>query len=69
MSEPGGDARRPPEPTLFEALLPVLAMFVLFLAGVIFLEFTTELLVSVLVGAAVVAGVVAVRQGKGWEDI
>lgn len=55
--------------TLLEALLPVLTMAVLFAAGLAFFELTADLLVLVLLGAAAVAGFVAVRHGAGWEDI
>ena len=44
-------------------------MLALFLLGVTFLEFTAELLVLVLLGAAAVAGAVAARHGRGWEDV
>jgi NhaC family Na+:H+ antiporter len=60
-------ARRPL--TLLEALLPVLAMLVLFVAGSAVFGSSPELLVAVLLGAAAVAGWVAARQGKGWSDI
>ena len=55
--------------TLFEALLPILAMLVLFIAGVVFLRMSAELLVAVLLGSAAVAGVIAVRHGSTWDDI
>ncbi|MFW6078492.1 MAG: Na+/H+ antiporter NhaC, partial [Gemmatimonadota bacterium] len=55
--------------TIFEAILPVLTMAVLFVAGVLFLGVGQELLVAVLLASAAVGGVVAVRQGRGWEDI
>ncbi len=55
--------------TLFEALLPILTMLVLFIAGVVFLRLSAELLVAVLLGSAAVAGVIAVRHGSTWDDI
>ncbi|MEJ2679747.1 MAG: Na+/H+ antiporter NhaC, partial [Gemmatimonadota bacterium] len=71
---PGPEPARPPEApprplTLLEALLPIATMLVLFLAGALFLGLSAELLVAVLLGAAVVAGVVAARHGAGWNDI
>jgi NhaC family Na+:H+ antiporter len=44
-------------------------MVALFAAGVLLLGLTAELLIVVLLGAAAVAGLVAVRQGAGWEEI
>ncbi len=63
------DPRRDRELTLFEALLPILAMAAMFIAGVAFIGFSSELLVAVLIGAAGVAGVVAARHGHGWEEM
>lgn len=65
----GGGGGEPPRLTLLEALLPVLAMVLLFAAGVATLGFSSELLVVVLVACAGVAGAVAVRHGAGWSDI
>jgi NhaC family Na+:H+ antiporter len=62
------DGHRTPV-SLVEALLPLATMFVLFLAGALFLEFGTDLLVVALLGAATVAGVIAVRHGWSWNDI
>lgn len=59
----------PGRPTLVEALLPLLAMLVLFAAAALLLEFSTELLVVVLLGAATVAGLVARRKGHDWDAI
>ena len=55
--------------TLFEAILPLLTMVVLFVVGVAFLEVGVELLVLVMLGSATVAGVVAKRHGRTWDDI
>lgn len=61
---------RPARPlTLAEAVLPVAAMLVLFTAGAAFLGSSAELLVAVLLGAAAVAGLVARRHGRSWDDI
>jgi NhaC family Na+:H+ antiporter len=55
--------------TLGEALAPVVTMVVLFAAGSLFVELSTELLILVLLGAAAVAGFVAMRHGASWDDI
>ncbi len=55
--------------TLFEALLPLAAMVVFFLSGALFLEPGTDLLVAAMLGAATVAGLIAVRHGWTWDDI
>ncbi len=55
--------------TLFEAILPVLTMAVLFALGVLTLGFGGELLVVVLLASAAVAGFVGARHGIGWADI
>ena len=68
-ARPDGRARASPPLTLQLALLPVLAMLVLFVAGAAFLGMSAELLVAVLLGSAAVAGVVAARQGHGWDDV
>ena len=61
---------RPPGTlSLGEALLPIGVMFALFVAGLVFLDMSAELLVAVLLGAATAAGVVAVRHGRTWDDI
>ncbi len=61
------DHRRPPG--LGAALLPLVTMAVLFLAGTFLLEIGDELLVLVLLGAATVASLVAVRAGATWRDV
>jgi NhaC family Na+:H+ antiporter len=55
--------------SLLEAVLPLATMFGLFLAGALFLELGTELIVVAMLGAATVAGVIAVRHGAKWSDI
>ncbi len=50
-------------------MLPLVAMLVLFLAGMVFLDVGAELLVLVMLGAAAVAGIVAVRHGCTFDDI
>jgi NhaC family Na+:H+ antiporter len=44
-------------------------MVLLFGAGVAILPLTAELIVVVLIGAALIAGIVAVRHGASWDDI
>lgn len=68
-NEPGRPPASPPPLTLIEALLPILTMLVLFVAGVVFLQLSAELLVAVLLGSAAVAGVIAARHGRTWDDI
>jgi NhaC family Na+:H+ antiporter len=55
--------------SLGEALLPVLAMAALFIAGAVWIGSDGEVLVVVLLSAAAVAGLVAVRHGRTWADI
>ncbi len=55
--------------SLTAALLPLVVMLVLFTAGMLFLEVGNELLVLVMLGAAAVAGAVAARVGRTWDDI
>ncbi|HEX7119881.1 MAG TPA: Na+/H+ antiporter NhaC [Longimicrobiales bacterium] len=55
--------------TLFEALLPIATMVLLFVVGTVVLGGGQELLVAVLLGAATVAGIVAARHGHSWDDI
>jgi NhaC family Na+:H+ antiporter len=55
--------------TLGEALLPVAAMLVFFIVGVFTLGTSGELLIVVLLLAAAVAGFIAHRHGKTWDDI
>ena len=55
--------------TLFEAILPIAAMFVLFVAGAAFLSVSPELLISVLLGSATVAGLIAARHGITWDEV
>ncbi len=55
--------------SLGAAVLPLLAMLVLFAVGTVFLDVGNELLILTMLGAATVAGVVAVRVGRTWDDI
>ena len=57
------------ELTLGEALAPVAAMVLLFTGGALTIGTGAELLIAVILGAAAVAGAVAVRHGRGWDDI
>ncbi len=64
------NGRRPPRSLrVGEAILPVLTMLALFAAGAFTIGTSGELLIAVLLGAATVAGVVAVRHGATWDDI
>ncbi len=62
----GSDRRRL---SLTAALLPLVAMALLFLAGSFLLEIGDELLVLVLLGAASVASAMAIRAGASWGDV
>jgi NhaC family Na+:H+ antiporter len=55
--------------TFGEALLPVVTMAVMFGAGATTLGFSGELLVVTLLCCAAVAGFIAVRHGRTWDDI
>ncbi len=57
------------EISLFEAALPLLTMLVCLVGGGMFFPIGTEMLVFVMLIAAAVAGLIAIRQGHGWEDI
>lgn len=53
----------------FESALPLLTMLVCLVGGGLFFPVGTELLVFTMFVAAGVAGVIAMRYGRGWEDI
>ena len=55
--------------SLIEAALPLIAMLVCLVVGGILLPIGTELLVSVMLIAAAVAGLIAIRHGYSWDDI
>lgn len=55
--------------TLAEALLPLLTLGALLVAAALFLELNGQILVLVILAAAVVAGIVAIRHGSTWDDI
>jgi NhaC family Na+:H+ antiporter len=55
--------------SLFEAALPLLTMLVCLVGGGMFFTMGTELLVFVMFIAAAVAGLIALRQGHGWDEI
>lgn len=55
--------------TLFEALLPLLTLGGLLVASAVVLELNGQILVLVILAAAVVAGIVAIRHGSTWDDI
>lgn len=62
-----GPARTPL--TLGEALLPIVALVALLVLGAATVGLAGELLVAVLLAAAAVAAVIAVRHGASWDDI
>jgi len=55
--------------SLIEAALPLIAMLVCLVVGGFFMPIGTELLVSVMLVAAAVSGLIAIRYGYSWEDI
>ncbi|MEM7354711.1 MAG: Na+/H+ antiporter NhaC [Acidobacteriota bacterium] len=55
--------------TLGAAILPLVTMLGLFIAGATTLDVGNELLVLVMLGAAAVASAVAARVGKTWDDV
>ena len=58
-----------PKPTIFQSFLPILALFLSLLLGAIVWGFSDALLISSLLFAAGVGGVLAYSQGKNWDDI
>ena len=59
-------ARTMRTPTMFEALIPIIAMFVFFVVGFGLYDIKVEMLV---IASAIVAGLIAVRLGHTWEEI
>lgn len=61
----------PPKPSLSlgAALLPIATMLVVLLGSIPFMTLTGDLIVIAMLCAAVVAGVIAIRQGASWDDI
>ncbi len=57
------------KPGTLESALPIFVLFTLLLAGALLWGFSDALLISALLFAAIAAGIVAARHGKGWEDI
>ena len=55
--------------SLAEAMLPLITLAGLLVISAVFLELNGEILVLVILAAAVVAGIVAVRHGSTWDDI
>ena len=51
------------------ASLPLITMIVLFALGAAFLEMNNEVLLLIMLSAAVVATMVAQRVGKSWDDV
>ncbi len=69
MTPPPSTSSHIPPLGLGLALLPVAAMVLLLLGSLAVLELTSELIVVAMLGAAVVAGIIAVRRGATWDDI
>ena len=61
------DKRRPI--SLAAAAAPLGVMLGLFIFGLTRLEMSTDLLILILLGAALVAGVIAVSRGRDWLDM
>lgn len=57
------------EPGIAESCLPILALFLALLSGVLTSGFSDALLISSLLFAALVAGAIAFRHGYGWNDV
>ena len=57
------------QPGLTEALLPLFTLGGLLILCAVFLELNGQLLVLVILAAATVAGIVALRHGSTWDDI
>ena len=55
--------------SLFEAVLPLIVMFICLLVGAFSIGMGTELLVIVMLTAAAVAGFIAKRKGASWDDV
>ncbi|MBR9991075.1 MAG: Na+/H+ antiporter NhaC [Gemmatimonadetes bacterium] len=55
--------------TVVEALLPLLVLVGLLIAGALTIGMTGEMLVAVILAAAAAAGVIAARHGVTWADI
>src|SRR5688572_9700153 len=66
MPDAGADTARL---SMVEALLPLVTLTGLLVAAAVFLELNGQLLVMVILAAAAVAGIVAVRRGASWDDI
>ena len=58
-----------PNPTIFQSVIPVLALFLCLLFGAVYWGFSDALLITSLLFAAIAAGVLAYTQGKYWDDI
>ncbi|MCB1025737.1 MAG: Na+/H+ antiporter NhaC, partial [Acidobacteria bacterium] len=58
-----------PNPTVSQSMVPILALFLSLLTGAVFWGFSDALLISSLLFAAIIAGILAYTQGKNWDDI
>ena len=57
------------KPTTHQSLLPIVTLFAALLAGALVWGFSDALLICSLLLSAAVAGVIAFKFGKGWDDI
>jgi len=55
--------------SLFEAVLPLITMLVCFVAATLFFPMSSALLVVIMLVAATVAALVAMRHGHDWDEI
>ena len=51
------------------AASPFILLIILFASGTLYMNAGDSLIVLSMLGSATLASVIAVRQGKGWEDI
>jgi NhaC family Na+:H+ antiporter len=58
-----------PKPTILQSLLPIFTLFASLLTGALYWGFSNALLICSLLLTAAVAGILAFRNGHGWEEI
>src|SRR3954468_18043738 len=70
MANPDVPELTPRKPlSLFEAVLPLLALAGLLITSAVFLEVNQQILVMVLLASGAIAGLIAIRHGGTWDDI
>jgi NhaC family Na+:H+ antiporter len=57
------------KPTIFQSLIPIFILFLSLLTGAIIFGFSDALLITSLLLAASVAGILAYKMGENWDDI